>query len=500
MKELKFFNLTDFKEFLNSLKENNNKEYYIIYLNNININTFEENINFNGDLIFYNCIIKKIKGTFDINRLDLTDCRCLNELNLFSSINSLIISRLNRYIVDKTLKILGNYPNLNYFSIKTRYKQQNITIDGNFNNNEQLIFEINNKIKKLEFKGHYNNFYIRAGYKSKCIDGNKNIIIDNLILNNYYKQFYYYNNYLHINNIIYKTLNKFYKLEEIYENAILDDDNISCEKLTFSGYELKKTKSDTYNNLKSILCLNSTTVINGDFNNLNKISLRNAENLTLNGNFNNDLLIKGNVDNLILTGNFKKINYDGYIKNIICINSICGNFELFDEVYCENCKEIKGNFNNLSIVYNNDDDEDDEEDYEENKIIICNVKNNCTINNIKKLNTFIGVFNKLFISNCKNINLSNIIVNDLSIYNCNFSNLPDNLYKIENLQIANSNIKELNDKFYNLKSLELNNCKNLINIPETYINLEKIIINDCSNFNIDINMFNKLSFINGNIF
>jgi len=502
MKEYNFDNTFSFKKFLKSLKEIN-KEYYIINLNNIEIDNFEENINFFGELHFNNCIIKNIYGTFDFNRLILNDCKNLYEINLFSSITHFDIVHLdnsmNKY---KTIKISGNYINLNNFYFDALNTQKNLIIVGNFNTNDLLEFYFDCNIDDLKLNGNFNKF---------IINGNKdNIkIIKNLILNNYYNNFNVNQQYLTIHNIIYKNLNDFNEINNYYENIdiVLDnneENSKNCKNIIFGGHKLKKNNTNSYSNLKSINCLINYDefIIEGDFENLNTIFLsENVNSLILKGKFNNDLIIDGIIkETLILDGSFKKIsNINGYINKIICKNSICGNFEDFDNVECINNNYICGKFKNLSISF------DKTITSINNIVYLCNVSNNCEINTSNNFifndtDKIIGNFYNLSISNCKNINLNKInIINSLKLNNSN-SLLFNNFNKINELHIFKSNIKELNDTFINLKVLELNDCKDLINIPNTYINLEKLIINDCPKININLSLFNKLISIDGNGF
>jgi len=251
MKNFNFNNITSFKDFLNSLKEINN-EYYKITLYNIKIDTFEENINFFGELHFNNCIIKNIYGTFDFNRLFFNNCNKLCEINLFSSINSLIITNLNNR--DKKnnkydkLKIIGNYKNLNYFYFSAAYTQRNILFDGIFNNDEILNFIFYSNIINLKFKGFYNNILLSNTsriFKDKrnceLDDFYDDIIINKLILNNYYNNISFDFNGFIIFDIIYDTINKFDNLINYMNSDItLKDDNDKCKNITFGGYLLKK--------------------------------------------------------------------------------------------------------------------------------------------------------------------------------------------------------------------------------------------------------------------
>jgi len=271
--------------------------------------------------------------------------------------------------------------------------------------------------------------------------------------------------------------------------AIIIDNKIFFDRrkseIEFKKNILKYDEIDLLNNIniknnksiKTINCLNKKHFICGNFDKLNKITVKDADYIYLNGTFNNNIIIYGNIKHLVINGKIKNIIIKDkieIIKFIKCENVI-GDFKNCKDIYCCNCINIFGNFNNLHI-------------------------NNCNYLNIicnTKLLHFIGK-KELKINNffC-NINILKLININIKSLEKIFNNIS--YINLNELEIKNSNIRELNDKLINLKVLELNNCKKLFNLP-IYNNLEKLIINDCKNLLFDLNNYPNVKEYFGNYF
>jgi len=143
-----FDNYNDLKNYINSI----NKELKVDEKNNIidkNIEkiiyddkdynkNFEENIDFNGDLSLNNLKSENIYGNIEVNKLFITDCYNLKEINIYSSsLQNLIITLSN--ISSNNIIIDGYYPNLNNIDI---YMEDDINLNLYLNG----IFEKKNYI------------------------------------------------------------------------------------------------------------------------------------------------------------------------------------------------------------------------------------------------------------------------------------------------------------------------------------------------------------------
>ena len=435
--DIKRFNkYNNFKKFIISLNKDDIKNnYYYIELNEIDDLYIEDDIDFNGKLIFNQCNkLKSIKGCFNINSLIINNCKNLLLIDLYSTITKLIINIKRND--NKTFKIIGNYMNL-----------KNIIINKLNNKNSKKII-----LKKFYFDGEFN----------------KDIIIEGDTINN----LFFEKNILNIKNkieneIILHNIDMIKNINKI--------NNLNCNKCII----FKKCKNIIGDFLKfkevKIKYINNTNII-GKFNNLN-IEYT-SHNINIISNVLNDFYFNNNYYNKLninIFGNYNNIHLN-YCKNL---NLNCN---IIEEIKLKNVNKLKiinCNIKKLTLSWC------EEIPKELNNLINLEKLELIRCKNLNYISNKLINLKELIIKNCDNIKeiLDNLInLEKLELIECyKLKYIPKELINLKELIIDDRNIKEISDNLINLQKIKLYMCYDLQKIPKELINLKELLIVHCKN-------------------
>ena len=471
-----FNNYDKFKEFINSIYDNNSFETYNIILNDNEIRKIIDlNIKFNGKLILNCDKLYFLKGNFDIDELYINRNYCIYSfhLHLNTTIKKLVYCNNDKY--KKKIFLLGNYLNLKeleinnikYLHLHKNFKYNNnfiINKKFNFSNDYKYVYKYGLKLDLLKIKelniNDYNNLnkIILSSSKEKLISHNSNI-----------KSYEYKN----LKEILITT--EFLNLLGEFNNDIFIDSSINFLQLDC----ILKNLKGKINDCEKIIILENFNYIDNNID----LQINNKELKFLKIEKKYDIF---NFDLNYFYKNLKNVNINYlYINNC----SLIGDFSNVNYILinCNNDKEINliGKFNNVIVKGNNYKIKINSLFGYIDNFIYNNLNNNLIINNLS------GKFKKLEI-NCQDLQINNIYQHIIiDFYYHNYNNIL-NKNKLNIFNIINSLTLDYSDYYYS-KYHSHPYLKKYYYIKNIYNNVNQIIINkniDFINNDITINFDN----------